>query len=153
LIKDGAPAGIFICPSKRPPTQKLHPNIPSDQPPQHYINPALVAYSPRLIPNAATSIPDNSTDVLFADKNPLFANYKTGNPSQELNLRIMSHLKNRNSPNHNNSGQHVLFKDIHVQFYKTRHIGTAQDDIYTIRNTERYRGTEHPFPDDIFTAP
>ncbi len=151
LIKNGAPAGIFICPSKRPTTQPVSPN---HQPAKHYINPALVNYSPRLVSNGYdTSAAGRSTEVLFADKNPLFANYRTGNPDHESYLQITAHLKKLNSPNHNGTGQHVLFKDNRVEFFKTRFIGIGQDDIYTIRNTEHYRGTELPSSGDIFTAP
>ena len=48
----------------------------------------------------------------------------------------------------------MLFSDGRVDFSDQRHLGLQEDDIFTIKSTDQYRGYEVPAqPDDDFIAP
>ena len=91
--------------------------------------------------------------VLTADLNPLFERLPH-NYSGTLELRLNKDLLNTNSPNHKRHGQNILFNDGSVQFQKTRHVGILEDDIFTLQNTQIYKGVEVPMCEtDLFVAP
>jgi hypothetical protein len=89
--------------------------------------------------------------VVMADWNPLFEKLPT-DYNQPFQLRVTKSLLTLNSINHKRHGQNVLFGDGRVEFIKTRLIGT--DDIFTVRDTDVYHGTEVPSCEsDFFVAP
>jgi prepilin-type processing-associated H-X9-DG protein len=91
--------------------------------------------------------------VIMADMNPLFENLPEDLP-KEFRLQLTRALLNINSINHNRRGQNVLFGDGHIKFLKTRFIGIAEDDIYTLQDTDVYQGCEVPSCEtDFFLAP
>ena len=91
--------------------------------------------------------------VLIADMNPLFEKLPQ-NYSNSFKLRLNEALLTLNSPNHNRRGQNVLFCDGSVKFVKTRRTGIAGDDIFTLQNTDIYKGVEVPsLESDAFLAP
>ena len=113
-----------------------------------------VTYSFRLMPPKAESVSSlNSQKVLMSDLNPLFEKLPQ-DYSKSLTLRPDEVQLNTNSANHNRSGQNVLFGDGRVEFIGSRRLGPARDDIFTLQNTNVYRGCEMPANDaDAFLAP
>ncbi len=91
--------------------------------------------------------------VLMADWNPLFEQLPE-DFSRGLQLQLNRKLLTLNSINHNRRGQNVMFGDGHVRFLKTRFIGIAKDDIFTLQDTDVYQGCEVPSCEtDFFLAP
>ena len=94
--------------------------------------------------------------VLMADRNPLFEKLPKlpVDFSRQLQLQLNRKLLTLNSNNHNRRGQNVMFGDGHVTFLKTRFIGIAKDDIFTLQDTDVYQGCEVPSCEtDSFLAP
>ena len=88
----------------------------------------------------------------MADMSPLFES--VSDSSQQLIVRLDREKLTINSRNHNRSGQNVLFGDGRVEFYKTRNVSYTQDDIYTLKDTDIYKGSETPSSEtDFFLAP
>jgi len=91
--------------------------------------------------------------VLMADWNPLFEELPK-DFSRQFKLHLNRKLLTLNSLNHNRRGQNVLFGDGRVEFRKTRYIGIAKDDIFTLQDTDVYQGCEVPSCEtDAFLAP
>lgn len=91
--------------------------------------------------------------ALMADLNPLFERLPR-NDSNSLKLQLNKTLSILNSINHNRRGQNVLFSDGSSSFVKTRYIGIAEDDIFTLQDTDIYQGIEVPSSEsDSFLAP
>ncbi|MHC4271861.1 MAG: hypothetical protein ACYST2_06070, partial [Planctomycetota bacterium] len=112
-----------------------------------------ITYSVRLrCPNSTTD-ETKGQKVLIADLNPLFENLPE-DYSGQLVLSLDDELEKLNSINHNRKGQNVLFSNGAWTFTKQRHTNISQDDIYTLRDTEIYRGIEVPSTEtDAFLAP
>jgi len=91
--------------------------------------------------------------VLIADLNPLFERLPD-DYSEPFKLEPNIDLLILNSTNHNHRGQNVLFDDGSVEFLKARSIGVAEDDIFTLQDTDVYQGVEVPSCEtDAFLAP
>ncbi|MCP4257658.1 MAG: hypothetical protein GY774_09060 [Planctomycetes bacterium] len=91
--------------------------------------------------------------VIMADMNPLFENLPE-DFSKQFRLQLNRTLLTLNSINHNRRGQNVMFGDGHIKFIKSRFIGIAEDDIYTLQDTDVYQGCEVPSCEtDFFLAP
>ena len=114
----------------------------------------FVTYSFRLMPPKAESVSNLSTQrVLMSDLNPLFEKLPQ-DYSKSLTLTPDEVQLNANSANHNRRGQNVLFGDGRVEFVGSRRLGPARDDIFTLQNTNVYRGCEVPANEsDAFLAP
>ncbi|MBI9018116.1 MAG: hypothetical protein JEZ07_12745 [Phycisphaerae bacterium] len=93
----------------------------------------------------------NANQVLAADKNPIFQRFII-NDLNELDLNNIPDLRKINSLNHKARGQNLLFNDGSVVYSETRNVGTAQDDIYTIQGTDKYRRDQMPVPKDVFIS-
>jgi prepilin-type processing-associated H-X9-DG protein len=90
--------------------------------------------------------------VLAADLNPLFE--ELPKEFDQLRLQLNSKLQRLNSINHKRKGQNVLFCDGSTEFVKSRFIGEADDDIFTLRDIVLYQGSEVPTCEaDAFVAP
>ncbi|MHC4120522.1 MAG: hypothetical protein ACYSWO_23760, partial [Planctomycetota bacterium] len=69
-------------------------------------------------------------------------------------LRLDRRLLTINSSNHKRKGQNILFADGHVKFTRNRFVGVANDDVFTLQNTDVYHGYEVPASEtDFFLAP
>jgi len=91
--------------------------------------------------------------VLMADWNPIFEELPK-EFSRQFRLQLNRKLLTLNSINHNRRGQNVLFGDGSVEFLRTRSIGIATDDIFTLQDTDVYQGCEVPSREtDFFLAP
>ena len=91
--------------------------------------------------------------VLMADWNPLFEELPK-DFSRQFKLHLNRKLLTLNSINHDRRGQNVLFGDGRVEFLKTRYIGIAKEDIFTLQDTDIYQGCEVPSCEtDFFLAP
>jgi prepilin-type processing-associated H-X9-DG protein len=91
--------------------------------------------------------------VVMADMNPLFETLPD-DFDREFRVQLDRTLLTLNSKNHDRRGQNVLFGDGHVEYLKSRFIKLSEDDMYTLRNTDVYRGYEVPSCEtDFFLAP
>jgi len=156
LVKEGYVKDLrnFRCPGNKK-SRELEPllsNIDIDKfndfPTRWHIT-----YSVRLrCPTSATE-ETKGQKVLIADLNPLFEQLPE-DYSGQLILKLDDKLRNLNSISHNRKGQNVLFYNGGVTYTKERHTNISQDDIYTLRDTEIYRGIEIPTTEsDDFLAP
>ena len=100
-----------------------------------------------------TRFEDCQRKVIMADKNPVFAQVDCHSKPTKVPAKGESCQKN--SPNHKDRGQNVLFSDGQVVFLTTRVLPNTQDDIYMIADAPAaYTGTERPAsPNDEFVAP
>jgi prepilin-type processing-associated H-X9-DG protein len=90
--------------------------------------------------------------VIIGDMSPIFMNISAA--EKELNVNLSDALMKKNSPNHGERGQNVLFCDGSVVFVKDRTVDVSLDDIYTIQGKKTYQGVEVPTSEaDIFLAP
>ena len=153
LVKgDYIKPGQFVCPAK-PNARTLQTAISKlnesccDFPSRDY-----VTYSFRMTCNKAGKNRVRGQRVLAADLSPLFETLPSF--SRSLQLKVNRELLTRNSINHKRHGQNVLFCDGGVKYVKKRRIGIAEDDIFTLQNTQLYKGHELPTREsDAFLAP
>ena len=144
--------GIFICPgNKAGGNLKIEPSKIRDY--KDFPDRCYVTYSFQISCRTTKSGKLLCRKVIMADSNPLFE--KLPNFDSTFRVRLDKQLLTANSSNHNNlRGQNVLFGDGGVEFLKTRHIGIAQDDIFTLQDTDIYHGVEVPSCEtDFFLAP
>lgn len=142
----------FVCPGARQgkaiqldPSQAKNYN---DFPARRY-----VTYSFRIICKQPADKNMLGQKVLIADLNPLFERLPQ-NSANSLDLQLSENQLNLNSSNHCRSGQNILFCNGSVEFVKTRQMGILQDDIFTLRDTNVYKGVEIPSCEtDAFLAP
>jgi len=115
-----------------------------------------VTYSFRITCSKPTKQLSPGSNVLIADLNPLFERLPQ-NYSNPFKLQLNEDLLTLNSTNHNRHGQNILFCDGGVKFVKMRHIGIAEDDIFTLQDMFQgfeIRGCEVPSCEtDAFLAP
>ena len=113
----------------------------------------LIDYSFQINCNNTSKSNLHCRRVLMADRNPLFEKLPK-DLSRQFKLLLDRELLTLNSINHNRHGQNVLFGDGRVEFIKTRSTGIAKDDIFTLQDTDVYRGCEVPScQTDFFLAP
>jgi len=154
LVKgDYAKSADFACPAGRSNvTAQLDASKSKDL--CDFPSRKFVTYSFRLMPPKAESVNAlNAQRVLISDLNPLFEQLPQ-DYSKSLTLRPDEVQLSANSANHNRRGQNVLFGDGRVEFVGARRLGLARDDIFTLQNTNVYRGNEMPASEsDAFLAP
>jgi len=153
LVKGGyvKPAD-FVCPGRcRRQTAQLDPSQLqnyNDFPSREY-----VTYSFRIRSGKPGEANPQGQKVLAADSNPLFEQLPN-DYSKPLNREPNIDLLTLNSSNHKSKGQNVLFYDGSTEFAKSRQIGDSADDIYTLQDTDTYKGVEVPSREtDAFLAP
>ena len=142
----------FVCPGARQgkaiQLDPLQAKNYSDFPARRY-----VTYSFRIICKQPTDKNMLGQKVLIADLNPLFERLPQ-NSANSLDLQLSENQLNLNSSNHCRRGQNILFCNGSVEFVKTRQMGVLQDDIFTLRDTNVYKGVETPSCEtDAFLAP
>ncbi len=113
-----------------------------------------ITYSYRLMPSTRVKMTALGDGPLMADMNPHFERsaIEANAPYAWQPDDVALHL---NSPNHGGQGQNVLGADGHVQFSRTRLIGSSEDDIYTMDNGSMGDGCK-TLPsrlDDVMLAP
>ncbi|MHC4396832.1 MAG: hypothetical protein ACYS1A_14375 [Planctomycetota bacterium] len=153
LVKQGyVKPSEFICPGSI--QRKMRGfSIPyikqlNDFPARRY-----VTYSMRISCRKSPTTKVVSRRAIIADLNPLFEilPHDYGNP---LNLKPNKDLLEANSINHKRRGQNILFCDGSAKFVKKRIIGIIKDDIFTLQDTQVYKGHELPSCEtDAFLAP
>ncbi|MBN1844397.1 MAG: hypothetical protein JW810_01855 [Sedimentisphaerales bacterium] len=157
LIKLGyiAPES-FLCPacseSDRPVRIRLRPEVLRTM--QDFASRGDIHYSFLLIlPQQSFPAGPVAQTAIASDMNPLFADIERC-ASPMVDLENCRELMQKNSPNHQGSGQTVLFGDGHARFSASRCIGLRQDDIYTLEGIWQYDGDEWPTNDgDTILAP
>jgi anti-sigma-K factor RskA len=153
LVKGGyVGPNEFLCPGAK--TGQLEP-ITDKQAKElfDFPNRKYIPYSLRLICEKSPSVSSLGRKLIISDMNPLFENLPTdfGRP---LELKLDEKLLKVNSNNHQRKGQNLLFSDGSVQYVNTRRVGVNDDDIFTLRGTDVYKGCEVPSCDeDEFMAP
>jgi len=83
--------------------------------------------------------------AILADQSPAFDQAQPREPARPA--------RTANSPNHDRTGQNVLFLDMHVAWVKTPAAGVMGNNIYLIDDIEVYNGDEIPTPPDTFLMP
>jgi hypothetical protein len=155
LVKDGyVDVNNFICPGNEQ-SRKLDLALSKINVEKHNDFPTRwhITYSVRLRCPQSAVAETNGQKVLIADLNPLFEQLPE-DYSGQLSLKLNEELTHLNSVNHKRKGQNVLFSNGAVTFTKDRHTNISKDDIYTLRDTEIYRGIEVPSTEtDAFLAP
>jgi hypothetical protein len=150
LVRDGyVDAQDFICPGSG-----LSRKIQFDPAKlKDFPNRGNVTYSFRIVPSVPIQMRIAGQTALMADLNPVFEKLPPV-INGRLQLKLDQGLATINSSNHGRKGQNVLFGDGSVKFVKTRAVGLANDDIFTLQNTDLYQGCELPASaNDVFLAP
>ena len=140
----------FMCPARKY-DFSCNPKDYNDFPKRNY-----VTYSFRIsCPTSPGG--DIGRRVVISDLSPVFekALLTPSNEPLNVNLTDFPELLKRNSSNHAGRGQNVLFCDGSVKFIKSRYVDVSlDDDIFTLKDTHTYKGTELPSSDsDAFLAP
>lgn len=146
----------FLCPGVEKKSPKKMPlDHESLQALKDFVCRMHVNYSSRLMPQAYNQEARRSRQIIIlTDQNPLFMNIDCETQPENGVLRIAQPLEQSNSKNHGGKGQNVLRLDGSVRFHASRFVGTNQDDIFTIKAVDTYRGVEMPqSEDDDFIAP
>ncbi len=154
LVRDGyIDQDSVVCPScsksaKRPRLTASEIETYRDFPDRRYIN-----YSFQIQCRRGSDGVLKCSKVLMADLSPLFEDL-SGDFGKPLRVQLNKRLQTINSANHKRKGQNVLFGDGHVKYLKKRYIDVSMDDIFTLQNTDVYRGNEVPScTTDFFLAP
>ena len=142
----------FVCPGKR---QGQAIQLDAEEAKNYNDFPArrYVTYSFRIMCDDSKKKNMAGQKVLMADLNPLFEKLPQSY-AKPFKLKLDKKLLTLNSINHNRRGQNLLLYDGGVQFVKNRQIGILEDDIYTLQDTDIYKGVEVPTCEtDDFLAP
>ena len=146
---------VFVCPGgTRENLMKLdRAQIASlsDFPDRRYIT-----YSFKLICEPNKAFYPSSATPLMSDTNPIFEtclkNPGCISKSEFDPITLSEKLLKINSSSHRGKGQNVMFSDGTVKFTSQRVFG--QDDIFTVKDQQVYRGTEMPTCEkDVFLVP
>ena len=158
LVKEKyAEPNQFTCPgrrcNKRPSLDRNTIAELNDFPSRKY-----VGYSFRLITSQSGRILAGRSVPIMADTNPIFEGCTNRQKCYEYRefspVKLRAKLLKANSKNHRGKGQNVMFSDGSVRFMKNRIAGELNDDIFTIKGTQIYRGVESPnSATDIFLVP
>lgn len=155
LVKQNyLPPNVFVCPGyskgkiiKLTPTQIAGL---SDFPDRQHIT-----YSFKLICEPNKAIRPQSSMPIMADVNPIFeARLQNPNVSTQFEpIKLSDNLLTMNSINHRGRGQNVMLSDGMAKFC-TERLFDQNDDIYTVKELDTYRGTETPNSEtDVFLVP
>lgn len=148
----------FTCPGrrckKRPPLDQNMIAEINDFPSRKYIG-----YSFRLINDESGRKLVGQSVPIMADANPIFEGCVDRQlecyERREFNpVKLCAKLLQANSKNHRGKGQNVMFSDGSIRFMKNRMADELNDDIFTIKDRQTYRGVESPISAvDIFLVP
>lgn len=157
LLKEGyiKRPDSFVCPScrmsrGRPELTAAEIRSYKDFPDRRYIT-----YSVQIRCRQGSDGQLHCRKVLMADLSPLFETLPDpADFGKPFSLHLNRTLLRLNSINHNRKGQNILFGDGHTEFLRHRLIGVANDDVFTLQNTDVYHGCEVPDCEtDFFLAP
>ncbi|MHB0946381.1 MAG: hypothetical protein ACYC3B_04365 [Sedimentisphaerales bacterium] len=120
-------------------------------------NRRYISYSFKLISDSNRAAYPKSATPLMSDANPIFEScLKTQtclSKGEFEPIRVCEKLAKINSYNHRTKGQNIMFSDGAVRFTTQRIFG-QNDDIFTVRDLNIYRGNEKPNTEaDIFLVP
>jgi hypothetical protein len=157
LVKlDYLQPNVFICPgySKGKIIKLDRSQIANlaDFPDRRYIT-----YSFKLICKPNNAVRPDSRVPIMADANPIFETCLK-NPNYQASMqfepiKLSGKLLTINSINHRRAGQNVMFSNGTAKFLTERLFDT-NDDIFTVKDLDTYRGTETPSEEkDIFLVP
>jgi hypothetical protein len=157
LVKQGyVNPNVFVCPgySKGKIIRLGDSQIANlaDFPDRRYIT-----YSFKLICEPNKAIKPQMPIPIMADANPIFET-RLRNPSDQASMqfepiKLSEKLLTINSINHRGNGQNVMFSDGMAKFF-TERIFNQNDDIFTVKDLDTYRGTEIPSCEtDVFLVP
>ncbi len=147
---------VFVCPgsgsSNMPNLEKARILILPDFPDRRYI-----AYSFRLISDPNKALLPRTQSPLMSDTNPVFEaclKDPLGFSKTEFNpVKLNENLLKINSSSHRGRGQNILMSDGTVKF-TTQRLFDQNDDIFTVKDLDTYRGTESPSEEkDVFLVP
>jgi hypothetical protein len=150
----------FVCPG-RSKEKSLDLNLSQAQIAQlfDFSDRQYITYSFKLICDPNKAVRSRTKTPLMADINPLFEScFKIKNPdslskSEFEPVTLSKKLLTANSSSHRSKGQNILFSDGTVEFTSQRVFG-QDDDIFTVKGQDTYRGTEKPSCDtDVFLVP
>jgi hypothetical protein len=159
LVKEGyLQPNVFVCPGGiRGKALKLdlaRAQIAqlSDFPDRSYIT-----YSFKLICDQNRATRPSGRIPLMADANPIFEtclkNKDCLSKTEFEPVTLSERLLRVNSSSHGRKGQNVMFSDGTTNFF-TERIFEQNDDIFTVKNLNVYRGTESPGSEtDVFLVP
>lgn len=155
LVKNGyVSPDNFVCPgsksAKRINFDNLNVENLNDFPSRDHVTYSFrIRYcKPGVVPE-----PLPAQKIIIADLNPLFEKLPE-NYAGTLKLQLNKKLLSLNSINHNRGGQNTLTYGGSAKFIKDRTVGIEADDIFTLQNVRKYKGTEIPTCDtDAFLAP
>jgi prepilin-type processing-associated H-X9-DG protein len=156
LVKEGyVDPGEFVCPGRKQGlrVEKVYLNIPYIENLNDFPDRRYVTYSLRIMCKKNQQEKMAGQHALIADLNPLFE-ILPHNYNSPLNLELTKDLLEANSINHGRRGQNILFCDGSARFVRKRVIGIVEDDIFTLQDTQVYKGDERPSCEtDAFLAP
>jgi hypothetical protein len=143
----------FVCPG-RSQGQALQLDLSQVQNYNDFPSRKYVTYSFRIRCSKLGEESPHGQKVLIADLNPLFESLPDDYSKPFKKVQLTTDLLNLNSINHNRRGQNVMFCNGNATFVKVRQIGTSEDDIFTLQDTNTYEGIEVPSREtDAFLAP
>jgi hypothetical protein len=149
----------FVCPGQSR-KNALNLNLSQAQITQlsDFPNRQYIMYSFKLICDPNKAVRSRTRTPLMADINPLFEGCSEiknadGLAKSEFEpITLSKKLLAINSPSHRGRGQNIMFSDGTVEFTSQRVFG--DDDIFTVRDQQVYRGTESPSCEtDVFLVP
>ena len=157
LVKQGyVQPNVFVCPGYS--KGKIITLTPaqiaglSDFPDRRYIT-----YSFKLICEPNKAVRPQSPVPIMADANPIFET-RLQNPDDQTSMqfnpiKLSEKLLTINSINHRGQGQNVMSSDGMAKFF-TERLFDQNDDIFTVKDLDTYRGTEMPNSEtDVFLVP
>jgi hypothetical protein len=157
LVKQGyLQPNVFVCPGcsrgKILKLDRAQITQLTDFPDRQYIT-----YSFKLICDPNKAARPNSRVPLMADANPIFEtclkNKDCLSKTEFEPVTLSERLLRVNSSSHRRKGQNILFSDGTTNFCTERFFG-QNDDIFTVKDLNIYRGTETPSSEtDVFLVP
>ncbi len=140
----------FLCPGNACHSNRLRSidvaNFSNDFPNSNYVD-----YSFRIVAPSNARL-DGSNSIIAADSNPMFDDRCDSRLNSFKSFVVTNNMLRMASKNHASKGQNLLYRDGSVEFNRNRLVGG--DDIYTIRGTREYNGSELPSDkDDVFLIP
>lgn len=153
LVRDGySDVNDFACPARPIISDKRLKTVNVCDYKRDFPSKDFVNYSFRIIDGTPTRIDNMGKIILAADSNPLFEENCMDKYTFFKSFELNDQMRSASSINHSGGGQNLMFTDNSVSFSRDRSHGG--DDIYTVKDTHSYNGSERPTEEsDVFLAP